>query len=298
MITLSTGQGFLFPGQGVQSVDMSDDILEEPEARGIFDRAEEILDIDLYKLITRGPEEELNSTVNAQPAVFVDGIARNELLKKKGYRPDLIVGHSLGEFTGLTAAGALTFKDGLRLVRRRGEISSSLDSKGSMLAVLGLEREEVEKILKEADREVTVANYNSPKQVVVSGDQVGLKHVKEIAGNRGGKTVDLDVSGPFHSPLMEEAQRKLTGIIDRLHFIDPEVPIISSVSGAPERSGSKLKSLIKRQMTDSVDWVSCVNTMVEFGVESTIEVGPGSTLKNLTRRIAPGVDNRTFNEVY
>ncbi|MFP3953360.1 MAG: ACP S-malonyltransferase [Candidatus Acetothermia bacterium] len=298
VIELSTSQGFLFPGQGVQSVGMSADVRDEPKARRIFARAEGILDFGFLELISEGPEDELNSTANAQPAIFVDGIARNVLLTERGYRPDLIVGHSLGEFTGLTAAGVLSFEDGLRLVRKRGELTSSVNSEGSMLAVLGLGREVVEELIGLTNGEVTVANYNSPKQVVLSGSKDGLDRAGQRARQRGGKTIQLDVSGPFHSPLMSHVEKELSRVIDEYTFNDPDVPIISSVSGTPVRDGSTIKSQIKRQMTGSVDWVAYVHKMIELGIETTIEVGPDSTLKNLTRRVSTNIDNKSFHEVY
>lgn len=294
---LSDKPAFLFPGQGVQHVGMSDDIFEDKKTRILFNQADYFLNFDLSQLLRSGPPEKLEATRNAQPAIFVDGFARYQLLNRRGIRPSLVLGHSLGEFTGLAAAGCLSFEDGLRLVSRRGELMDEVDSNGSMMAVIGLNYEEVEQIVSRIDNELTVANYNSPMQVVLSGRNKILNKAKRVVKDRGGKPIKLDVSGPFHSPQMKDAETKLSKTLDDMEFSDPEVPFISSVSAQPEHSGKRLKSLLRTQMSNSVNWIAYVKTLSNLEIDTTVEVGPDATLKKLTDRTDPSLTNKTFHEV-
>lgn len=294
---MSNTLAFLFPGQGVQHVGMGQDFIDVPTINPLYEKASEILGFDLVRLLKSGPEEELSLTRNAQPAIFVDGIARYKLLSQEGIKPAVMLGHSLGEFTALVAGGCLSFHDGLKLVKERGEITNDLNSKGSMTAVLGLNYHEVERALNRNSASVTIANYNSPRQVVLSGEKSNLEEARQVLNGRGAKCIQLDVSAPFHSPLMKDAENKLEALIQKLNFSDPAISILSSVSGNIECTGSRLKQLIENQLTNSVHWVSYINTIVEFGVDTTIEAGPDSTLQKLTNQIAPAINNKTFNEV-
>ncbi len=297
MTKMSNTLAFLFPGQGVQHVGMGEDFIDAPRIKPIYEQASEILGFDIVQLLKSGPEEELFLTRNAQPAIFVDSIARSTLLFQAGFIPAVMLGHSLGEFTALVAGGCLSFQDGVKLVKARGQITNDLNSKGSMTAVLGLNYKEVERVLDGNAASVTIANYNSPQQVVLSGEESKLEEARQVLNDQGAKCIHLDVSAPFHSHLMKGAEKELKTLIQKLDFSDPAVPVLSSVSGEIEHTGSRLKQLIEKQMTNSVHWISCINTIVEFGVDRTIEAGPDSTLQKLTDQIAPKMNNKTFNEV-
>jgi len=294
---MARNPGFLFPGQGVQKVGMSNRLVNNGELRKFFLGANEVLGFDITRLITEGPEEELSLTKNAQPAILIDGVARYNLMIENGFTPSIMLGHSLGEFTTLVAAGCISYEEGLQLVRKRGELTNDLNSRGSMVAVLGLNYKKVESALGELEEQVTIANYNSPEQIVLSGKESHLERGCKLLQENGAKCIKLNVSGPFHSPLMKDAESRLANFIEGLEFSDPEVPIISSVSGELESSGERVKELISKQMTHSVNWISTIQKLAAAGVDTTIEVGPDSTLKRLTDRIGQKLDNKTFNEV-
>ncbi len=252
---------------------------------------------DFHDLMLNGPEEELNRTRNAQPAIFIDGLARYGILRDEGVSPDYMLGHSLGEFSALTAAGCLTFAEGLRIVKKRGELTGEVDVEGSMVAVMGVDYSVVEGIIEAADDSVTVANHNSPHQVVISGKKESLDRSCEKLREESAKCIELDVTGPFHSSYMEGPEAELKDYIAQFEFDDPEVPVLSGVSGSFEDDGDRLKELIGRQMTHSVLWVDYVNLLGEIGVNRTIEVGPSGTLSRLTGRINPDIERLKFDEV-
>ncbi len=288
---------FLFPGQGSQTVGMGENLVNDSRVNGIYETADEIMESDFHDLMLNGPEEELNRTRNAQPAIFIDGIARYRILRDQGISPDYLLGHSLGEFSALTAAGCLTFEDGLKIVRKRGELTSEVDVEGSMVAVMGVDYSVVEGIIEEAGDSVTVANHNSPSQVVISGKKEPLDKSCEKLREERAKCIKLDVTGPFHSAYMKGPEKELKNYIDQFVFDDPEVPVLSSVSGSFEDDGNHLKDLLGRQMTSSVRWVDYVNLLGNSGVERTIEVGPDGTLSRLTGRINPDIERLKFDEV-
>lgn len=288
---------FLFPGQGSQQVGMGDSFATDPRVTPLYELANEAMGIDLKKLMIEGSEDFLSRTSVAQPAIFVDSNARHRLLIEEGIKPDCVLGHSLGEFSALVAAGCINFKQGLKLVKKRGEFMEDIDVEGTMVAVLGLDYLEAEKLVKEIDESVTVANYNSPEQLVLSGREEPLDKACQGLQEEGARCIELDVSGPFHSPFMEKAERKLKGYIDKLDFEDPEVPVLSGVSGSLEANGDKLSDLLGQQMTHPVKWVDYVRTLGDFGVDTTIEVGPDATLTKLTRRILPDIECKRFDEV-
>ncbi|MFW6104394.1 MAG: ACP S-malonyltransferase [Candidatus Bipolaricaulota bacterium] len=288
---------FLFPGQGSQKVGMGSSFATDPKVTALYETANETMGIDLKELMIEGSEDLLSQTSIAQPAIFVDSNARYRLLIEEGIKPDCVLGHSLGEFSALGAAGCIDFEQGVRLVKKRGELMEDINVEGTMVAVLGLDYTEAEKLIREIGESVTLANYNSPEQLVLSGREEPLDKACQYLQEEGARCIELDVSGPFHSPFMEEAERKLKDYINKLDFEDPEVPVLSGVSGSFETNGDGLADLLGQQMTHPVKWVDYVRTLGDFGVDITIEAGPDATLTKLTRRILPDIECKTFDEV-
>jgi [acyl-carrier-protein] S-malonyltransferase len=288
---------FLFPGQGSQTVGMGEDLFNDSRVNGIYETADEIMGTDFRELILNGPEERLNRTSNAQPAIFTDGVARYRVLQDEGIFSDYMLGHSLGEFSALTAAGCLTFEEGLKIVRKRGELTSEVDVEGSMVAVMGVDYSVVERVIENVGDSVTVANHNSPSQVVISGKKEPLDKSCEKLREERAKCIKLDVTGPFHSSYMKGPEKELKDYIDQFEFEDPEVPVLSGVSGSFEDDGNHLKELLGRQMTHSVRWVDYVNLLGNADVKRTIEVGPDATLSRLTGKIDSSIERLRFDEV-
>jgi len=283
----------LFPGQGSQYVGMGRDWYEgDPEARELFDGANEILGFDLRKICFEGPEEELRQTRNTQPAIFVHGV----LVAKLSHHLDAsaAAGHSLGEYTAVVAAGAMGFEDGLRLVRLRGELMQEAGEtrKGTMAAIVGLPVADLEDVCREASASgiVQPANFNSPGQIVVSGEVSGVRKAMELAKQRGAKLAkELVVSGAFHSPLMESAKQGLKDALERATIRDAGIPVYANVTAEPVREGSAIRDLLFRQLTSPVRWEQTIENMVRDGLDTFCEMGPGKVLQGLTRRTKDGV---------
>lgn len=289
----------LLPGQGSQDVGMGYDLAQRwDEAHELFERADEVLDHDLSRLCWEGPEEELTRTQNAQPAILLHSFVAWRLLPD-GVRDDVTVaaGHSLGEFTAYLCAGALTFEDALRLVRRRGELMARSDE-GTMAAVLGLDEEAVEALCADEDGVVVAANYNAPGQVVISGEEDAVARAGEAAEERGARRViPLQVSGAFHSPLMEVARDGLAEALESVTFRDPAFPVVANVSGEPVTTGREARRLLVRQLTSPVRWSDSVRTMRDEGSpDRWLEVGPGKVLTGLLRRIDRTQDGRAVGD--
>jgi [acyl-carrier-protein] S-malonyltransferase len=286
----------LFPGQGSQKPGMARDLAEaHPAARAVFDEADRVLGVPLSRLAFEGPEEELTSTQNAQPALLAHGAAVWAVVGER-LRPLVraAAGHSLGEFTAWHAAGALSAADALRVVRRRGELmfESGIERPGAMAAILGLEEAKVEAACREASElgAVVPANYNAPDQLVISGEVLAVERAMELARERGAKrALRLKVSGAFHSPLMEVARDGLAAALDAASFGDATFPVYSNVSAQPVTAASDAKELLIRQLTSPVRWTESVRRLAaDFPAALFVEMGPGSVLANLVRRIAPG----------
>jgi [acyl-carrier-protein] S-malonyltransferase len=286
----------LFPGQGAQFVGMGQDLAQRfPEARAVFDEADDLLGFSLSSLLWGGPEEELTRTRHAQPAIFVHSIATLRVLEPRLGPVALAAGHSLGEFSAWVAAGTLSFRDALKAIRTRGEAMDEAGQArpGAMAAVLGLDDEAVvrfcERCAEASGGIVVPANFNSPGQTVISGDSRGVALAIETAREAGAKRVlPLRVSGAFHSPLMAPAQGTLAAALAEIPFGNPRFPVVSNVTAAPVTDSEEARDLLVRQLTAPVRWHPSIARMVAGGMHTFVEIGPGSVLTGLNRRNAPG----------
>lgn len=293
----------VFPGQGSQKVGMGREWAEAfPVASDAFREADEALGMALTELVWEGPDEELQLTVHTQPALLATSIATLRAVGDLGLAPVAVAGHSLGEYSALVAAGCLAFADALRLVRERGRLMQEAVpvGVGAMAAVLGLDAATVAEVLSKetGDETCAVANYNSPEQTVIAGHAVAVERAIDRLKERGARrAVRLPVSAPFHSPLMAGARAGLSPALDAAVFADPSVPVVVNVDAAAVRSGAAARDALKRQIDGPVRWVESVRTLVDdHGVEAIVEVGPGSVLCGLVRRIAPGVATLALGE--
>jgi [acyl-carrier-protein] S-malonyltransferase len=289
----------LFPGQGSQTVGMGKDLAERfPEARAIFQEADEALGFALSTLMWEGPADELTLTVNAQPALLTHSAAVWAVLRAADIDVVAAAGHSLGEFSAYHAAGSMSFADAVRTVRRRGELmlESGNERPGTMAAVLGLDDEVVEGVCHEASTEDSVvvpANFNTPGQVVVSGDVAAVERVGPMLVSAGAKKVQpLAVSGAFHSPLMRVAEEGLQAQLDAVNFADPAFAVVSNVSAQPVTDGAEARRLLVDQLTSTVRWTHSVRTMLQMGAERFLEVGAGKVLTGMLKRIDKAAEGR------
>ncbi|AGK53046.1 ACP S-malonyltransferase [Bacillus sp. 1NLA3E] len=291
---------FLFPGQGSQTVGMGKSISDSyVESKTIFEKADQTLHTPLSKLIFEGPQEELTLTTNAQPSLMTTSIAILESLKQYHITPDFVAGHSLGEYTALVAAGAFSFEEGVYAVRKRGEFMEEAvpSGEGTMAAVLGMDRNSLTAVTEEVTNEgnpVQLANLNCPGQIVISGSRKGVELASIKAKEAGAKRVlPLDVSGPFHSSLMKPAAQKLADVLDKMTINDAGIPVIANVSADGMTDSEEIKQKLIEQLYSPVLWEDSVNKMIELGVDTFIEIGPGKVLSGLVKKINRSV--KTFS---
>ncbi len=287
----------VFPGQGSQFVGMGEELNKQsPAAKAIFQEADAALGFSLSDLIFTGPEEELRLTANTQPAILTASIAVLAALKEKLGRIEAqyVAGHSLGEYSALVTAGALSFADAVKIVRARGQYMEEAvpAGQGAMAAVLGIERAALDTVCREVTacgNPVQLANLNSPGQIVISGSAEGVKVAGEKAKAAGAKRVmPLNVSGPFHSSLMQPAADKLAETLADVVLHDAEIPVVANVSARPITRRDEIFSSLIEQVASPVLWEDSIQYMVEAGVTTFIEIGPGKVLSGLIKKIAPG----------
>jgi [acyl-carrier-protein] S-malonyltransferase len=289
---------YVFPGQGSQSVGMGHELANYyPIAKQTFEEADSILGSALSKVMWEGPEASLNDTINTQPALFVHSLAAYRVLSElyPDFKPFAAAGHSLGELSALTAAGALTFEAGLRLVRKRGELMKQAGEKnpGSMAAVLNLDIPSLEKVCEEAstvNEPVQVANDNCPGQVVISGSKAAVERAMAGAKAAGAKrAIPLAVSIAAHSKLMASIQDEWNDAVDGAGIKDPVVQIVGNVNAGSIQSSVGLRTDIQAQMQSRVKWTESIQFLTDKGVDTFVEIGPGNVLLGLIRRIAPAI---------
>jgi [acyl-carrier-protein] S-malonyltransferase len=283
---------FIFPGQGSQTVGMGQDVYHSnPESKRVFQSADEALGFSLSNLIFQGPEEELKKTYHTQPALLTASIALLEAFKTTGVKADFVAGHSLGEYSALVAAGALSFADAVKIVRLRGQFMEKAvpGGQGAMAAVLGAEREALGQLCMRLSKEVgsvEMANINSPGQIVVSGTKAGVQAVVEQGKEIGAKRViPLEVSGPFHSTLMRPAAAQLAEELQKVTLNAPSLPVVANVTALPVLEPSRIRQLLVEQVYSPVLWEDTVLWLISQGVDTFIEIGSGTVLTGLVKKI-------------
>lgn len=297
-----TKKAYIFPGQGSQYVGMGKDLCEQfPEAKKYFDEADAVLGFSLSKICFEGPEEELKQTKNTQPAIFLHSVALWNLVKPTD--ATMVAGHSLGEYSALVAAEAISFVDALKLVRLRGELMQKAgeENPGTMAAIVGLEANAVTEACANASEAgiVQPANFNSPGQIVISGSVSGVRKAMELAKAAGAKLVkELVVSGAFHSPLMQSAKEKLKDALDATNIHNAKIPVYANVTAMPVTNADEIKRLLFEQVTSPVRWEETLVNMSNNGATQFIEIGPGKVLQGLVKRTVAtaeisGIDKAT-----
>jgi len=282
---------FLFPGQGSQYPGMGRELAENfAVARQVFEAADAALGFAISKICFEGPAEQLQLTANTQPAILTASLAAAVVLREKGVQPDFVAGHSLGEYSALVAAGALSLADAVQVVRKRGQYMQEAVpvGQGAMAAILGLDGAALEEICRQAAQGevVSPANLNSPGQVVIAGSAAAVARAVEMAKGRGAKrAIMLNVSAPFHCALMKPAQDRLSVDLDATHVEDPHVPLVNNVDAQVVTSASLVREGLKRQVTAPVRWEESIRRLRAEGVELFVEVGPGKVLSGLVRQI-------------
>ncbi len=286
---------FVFPGQGSQSVGMGKSLYDcSAAAKEIFEKADEVLGRNISKMCFEGPEEDLKQTINTQPAILVTSIAALEALREKtDIKPDYVAGHSLGEYGAYYAAGVVDFATAMKLIDKRAtEMNNAAEAtKGAMTAVIGMDKEKIVDIISRIDGIVSVANYNSPAQIVITGEAQAVEKANEALKEAGAKRViPLPVSGGFHSALMNTASVKFSEILDDCDIKDAKIPVFTNVDAEPTTSAIRFKSKMTAQIYSSVMWTQTVEKMVQDGVDTIVEIGPGKVLAGLCKKINPSLN--------
>lgn len=292
-------KAYIFPGQGSQFTGMCQDLfLKYDTIKPLFTKAEEILEFDISKIMFEGSKEELTQTKVTQPAIFIHSMAILKILGES-FKPDLVAGHSLGEFSALVASGVINYEDGLKLVSIRAKAmqKSCEKTNGTMAAILALDDNIIEQTCKEIEGVVVAANYNCPGQVVISGELNAVKLACEKLSNAGArKALLLPVGGAFHSELMIDAKKELSLAIEKASFNEPICPIYQNVNAKAETSVEKIKENLISQLTSPVKWNQSIDHMIKNGTTQFIEIGPGKVLQGLVKKIDRNTDV-TFPEL-
>ena len=299
---MNSAVGFVFPGQGSQSVGMGKALCEaHTQLRQVYDEASAVLGYDIAALCFNGPAETLNLTEHTQPALLVSSIAALRALEPGAMTPAAVAGHSLGEYTALVAAGGLTFRDAVNIVQKRGRYMAEAvpAGTGSVAALLGLDAEMVKLACREAATSgvVQAANFNSPGQVVIAGEKAAVERAIEIAKAKGcKKAVSLPVSVPVHTPLMQRAADRLASDLAAISWSDLRMPLINNAEARPIVKVGEIQASLVRQLPSSVLWEDSVRAMAAMGVKTFVEIGPGTVLSGLIRRIVPEAVTMTVND--
>jgi len=280
-------KAYLFPGQGAQFSGMGKELYKTSKGNKLFKKANEILNFDISKIMFDGSKEDLKQTNVTQPAIFIHSVILSKLLGSS-FSPDMVAGHSLGEFSALTAIGSISFEEGLTLVSTRAKAMQAAceTEPGTMAAVLGLDDDLVEKICLDSPGIVVAANYNCPGQLVISGEINAVEQACESLKNKGARrAIILPVGGAFHSPLMEPAKIELAKAINDISLISPSCPIYQNISSYPTNIPKEIKKNLISQLTAPVKWTSIIKNMISNGATKFIEVGPGNVLQGLCKKI-------------
>jgi len=301
-LPVSSNTAWVFPGQGAQHVGMGNDLYKKsPVAKEIFDHANDILGVNISKICFEGPESDLIQTINTQPAIVVHAIASLATSIDRAVinnRPALVAGHSLGEYAALIASGAISFADGISLVRERGRLMQiACDAESStMSAVLGLDQDKIEKICNENN--ASICNINAIGNITIGGTVEAVKKSGEIALELGAaKVIELSVAGAFHTPLMQSAANGLKDALGKVLFQNSSVPVISNVTGLKISDSKNFDQELLDQVTNPVLWVDSIQTMKKNGVDTLIEFGPGKILSGLTKRIDREITTRNIGTI-
>jgi [acyl-carrier-protein] S-malonyltransferase len=294
---------FIFPGQGSQYVGMGRELFENfSVAKKIFEEADDTLHFSISALCFKGPEEALKLTENTQPAVLTTSVAALKVLQaEKGMAPQFTAGHSLGEYSALVASEALTFSQAVKVVRLRGKFMQEAVpvGEGAMAAVLGMEREQVEKLCEEisSGEVLAPANFNSPGQIVIAGHSKAVQRAIERVKQEGKKAVLLPVSAPFHSSLMKPAGERLEKALEEISVSDLKIPVVTNVEAEANTSKDRVKELLVAQVSSPVRWEESMRKMIEKGIEQVLEIGPGKVLSGLMKRIDSRVETKNLEDL-
>ncbi|PYZ93184.1 [acyl-carrier-protein] S-malonyltransferase [Salipaludibacillus keqinensis] len=283
----------LFPGQGSQQVGMGKELADVyPSCAAVYQEADQALNENLSELIFNGAEEELKKTENTQPALLTTSIAIWQILKEKNITANFAAGHSLGEYSALVAGEAMSFTDAVKAVRKRGQLMEEAvpEGKGTMAAILGMERQQLTDVTKQASEEtgaVQPANFNCAGQIVISGTVEGVERAMELAKEAGAKrAIPLSVSGPFHSSLMQPASEKMQEELNKIVFKKPDITVLANVTAKPIETADQIPSLLIEQIYSPVLWEDTIKQLVDDGVDTFIEVGPGKVLSGLVKKVS------------